>query len=96
MTSTTVRKSYGNRKLNTFPEDYVRIRQKINSTNPKKSEDVAKLIKYIDDNVIGKNNAFVGPFGRRKGELQNHNEWERCVLANSLSDLFRVRTRGRA
>ncbi|XP_022913298.2 uncharacterized protein [Onthophagus taurus] len=66
--STTVRKSYGNRKLNTFPEDYFRlVKQKTNASNaPKKSEDVAKLIKYIDDNVIGKNNAFLGPFGRRK------------------------------
>lgn len=70
MTSTTtVRKSYGNRKGNHFPEDYVRIvRQKINTNNPKKNEDVVKLIKYIDDNIIGKHNAFLGPFGRRKGE----------------------------
>ncbi|KAK9708679.1 hypothetical protein QE152_g27077 [Popillia japonica] len=70
MTSTTtVRKSYGNRKLNTFSEDYLRLaKQKNNaSTALKKSEDVTKLLKYIDDNVIGKNNAFLGPFGRRKG-----------------------------
>ncbi|XP_072945436.1 uncharacterized protein [Epargyreus clarus] len=31
-----------------------------------KSEDVSKLIKYIDDNVIGKGNSFCGPYGRRK------------------------------
>ncbi|KAM3966077.1 uncharacterized protein ACR2FA_012947 [Aphomia sociella] len=31
-----------------------------------KSDEVAKLIKYIDDNVIGKENSFCGPFGRRK------------------------------
>lgn len=70
MTSaTTVRKSYGNRKLNTFSEDYFRLAKQKNNTNTalKKSEDVTKLLKYIDDNVIGKNNAFLGPFGRRKG-----------------------------
>uniref|UniRef100_A0A0C9RI32 TtcA_2 protein n=2 Tax=Fopius arisanus TaxID=64838 RepID=A0A0C9RI32_9HYME len=32
----------------------------------KKGEDTAKLMKYIDDNVIGKNGTFFGPFGRRK------------------------------
>ncbi|CAH0591407.1 unnamed protein product [Chrysodeixis includens] len=31
-----------------------------------KSEDIAKLIKCIDDNVIGKGNSYCGPFGRRK------------------------------
>lgn len=71
MTSTTtVRKSYGNRKLYSFPEDYPfrtsRQKNNINSA-PRKSEDVVKIIKYIDDNVVGKNNAFLGPFGRRKG-----------------------------
>ncbi|CAG4937893.1 unnamed protein product [Parnassius apollo] len=30
------------------------------------SEDGAKLMKYIDDNIIGKGNSFCGPFGRRK------------------------------
>lgn len=70
MTSTTtVRKSYGNRKINSsFPEDYFRLFKQKNNV-PKKSEDVAKLFKYIDDNIIGKNNAFLGPFGRRKGNF---------------------------
>ncbi|XP_049878573.1 uncharacterized protein LOC126375626 [Pectinophora gossypiella] len=31
-----------------------------------KPEDVTKLIKFIDDNVIGKGNSFCGPYGRRK------------------------------
>ncbi|CAH0719206.1 unnamed protein product, partial [Brenthis ino] len=35
-------------------------------TRPHKAEDAAKLIKYIDDNIIGKGNSFCGPFGRRK------------------------------
>ena len=34
-----------------------------------KSEDVAKLIKCIDDNIIGRGNSFCGPFGRRKGKI---------------------------
>ncbi|KAK0167235.1 hypothetical protein PV327_004661 [Microctonus hyperodae] len=34
----------------------------------KKGEDTTKLLKYIDDNVIGKNGTFFGPFGRRKGQ----------------------------
>ncbi|KAF5304557.1 hypothetical protein FQA39_LY09608 [Lamprigera yunnana] len=72
MTSTTtIRKSYGNRKLYTFPEDYplrfVKSKSSSAGSNaPKKSEDVAKLLKYIDDNIVGKHNAFLGPFGRRK------------------------------
>ncbi|XP_014206620.1 uncharacterized protein LOC106638097 [Copidosoma floridanum] len=32
----------------------------------KRGEDVAKLLRYIDENVIGKNGTFLGPFGRRK------------------------------
>lgn len=73
MTSTTIRKSYGNRKLYTFPEDNPlrsgKSKSGAASTNaPKKSEEVVKLLKYVDDNIIGKNNAFLGPFGRRKGK----------------------------
>ncbi|XP_023030316.2 uncharacterized protein [Leptinotarsa decemlineata] len=68
-TTTTIRKSYGNRRLYTFPEDYPPVRltkQKSNASLPKKNEEIAKLVKYIDDNIVGKNNAFFGPFGRRK------------------------------
>ncbi|KAL1509146.1 hypothetical protein ABEB36_003931 [Hypothenemus hampei] len=71
-TTTTIRKSYGNRKLYAFSEDYPAIkasRQKSGSVNnlaTKNREDVNKLIKYIDDNIVGKSNAFLGPFGRRK------------------------------
>ncbi|XP_058456636.1 uncharacterized protein LOC131434028 isoform X2 [Malaya genurostris] len=32
----------------------------------KRPEDTQKIMKYIDDNVIGKGVAFLGPFGRRK------------------------------
>lgn len=70
MTSTTtIRKSYGNRRLFPFSEEnpFRLNKQKSNASLPKKNEELAKLIKYIDDNIIGKNNAFLGPFGRRKG-----------------------------
>lgn len=38
----------------------------VKSIAAKKGEDTTKLLKYIDDNVIGKNGTFFGPFGRRK------------------------------
>lgn len=38
----------------------------VKSITAKKGEDTTKLLKYIDDNVIGKNGTFFGPFGRRK------------------------------
>ncbi|XP_015593067.1 uncharacterized protein LOC107266762 [Cephus cinctus] len=38
----------------------------VKSIAAKKGEDASKLLKYIDDNVIGKNGIFFGPFGRRK------------------------------
>lgn len=45
-------------------------RQKNLLSSTKKSEDTAKTLKYIDENVIGKGVAFLGPFGRRKGEFK--------------------------
>ncbi|XP_050297655.1 uncharacterized protein LOC126737017 isoform X2 [Anthonomus grandis grandis] len=70
-TTTTIRKSYGNRKLYAFPEDYPikssRLKSgSVNNLLKKSEQDVNKLIKYIDDNIVGRNNAFLGPFGRRK------------------------------
>uniref|UniRef100_A0A182KCV8 Uncharacterized protein n=1 Tax=Anopheles christyi TaxID=43041 RepID=A0A182KCV8_9DIPT len=35
-------------------------------STPKRPEDTLKIMKYIDDNVIGKGVAFLGPYGRRK------------------------------
>lgn len=32
-----------------------------------KTEETEKLIKCIDDNIIGKGNSYCGPYGRRKG-----------------------------
>lgn len=68
-----VKKNNYNRKFVSFPEDYP-LRSKPRPTSlTKKHEDVSKLIRYIDDNIIGKNNAFYGPFGRRKGKFESKN-----------------------
>ncbi|XP_041970127.1 uncharacterized protein LOC121726703 [Aricia agestis] len=45
-----------------------------------KTEDASKLIKYIDDNVIGKGNSFCGPFGRRKVVYCDYNGSGRALL----------------
>ncbi|XP_021187430.3 uncharacterized protein LOC110374163 isoform X3 [Helicoverpa armigera] len=45
----------------------------------KKSEDVAKLIRCIDDNIIGKGNSFCGPFGRRKVVYCDYNGSGRAI-----------------
>jgi hypothetical protein len=45
-----------------FPKASTRERK------PQKSEDTQKLLKYIDDNIIGKGILFFGPYGRRKGK----------------------------
>lgn len=42
------------------------------SLMPQKTEDTIKIFKYIDDSVIGKGVAFLGPFGRRKGRDRLH------------------------
>jgi hypothetical protein len=62
-------KKYGNRKFYALPDEYPLRGTKVRATHgAKKNEDAAKLIKYIDDNVIGKNTTFSGPYGRRKGK----------------------------
>lgn len=49
-------------------QQFARTRTNSKSIAAKKGEDTTKLLKYIDDNVIGKNGTFFGPFGRRKGK----------------------------
>ncbi|XP_054261315.1 uncharacterized protein LOC128985628 isoform X2 [Macrosteles quadrilineatus] len=61
-----VKKSFGSRKFYALPEDYAIKSSKLKSQTLVKKEDSTKLIKYIDDNIIGKNTTFAGPFGRRK------------------------------
>lgn len=62
----SVKKQLGNRKFYALPEDYALKSAKYRSTNLKK-EETAKLVKYVDENVIGKQTTFAGPYGRRKG-----------------------------
>jgi hypothetical protein len=65
----TSKKTYGNRKFYALPDEYPLKGTKVRATHgAKRNEDAAKLIKYIDDNVIGKNTTFSGPYGRRKGK----------------------------
>lgn len=64
----TTKKTYGNRKFYALPDEYPLRGTKVRAGyGTKKNEDAAKLIKYIDDYVIGKNTTFSGPYGRRKG-----------------------------
>lgn len=37
-------------------------------TTTHKSDDPGKIFKLIDENVIGRNAVFLGPYGRRKGK----------------------------
>lgn len=63
----SIKKGSASRKFYALPEDYALKSAKLRSQSFAKKEDSNKLIKYIDDNVIGKNTTFAGPFGRRKG-----------------------------
>ena len=49
-----------------FPLKSVRPKHSISAC--KKPEDTQKIMKYVDDSIIGKGVAFLGPFGRRKGK----------------------------
>lgn len=66
-----VKKSFGNRKFYALPEDYSLKSGRLRQANTVKNEDVNRLIKYIDDNVIGKTSTFLGPYGRRKGKADD-------------------------
>lgn len=63
------KKSFGNRKFYSLPDNPNRVSKNKFSGTSRKREDIVKLIKYIDDNVIGKNTTFSGPYGRRKGKM---------------------------
>lgn len=57
-------KRFAHRKFYALPDDYAKV------TKPtQKTADPAKLVKYVDENVIGKNSTFSGPYGRRKGTV---------------------------
>lgn len=63
----SARKSFAHRKICSLPDNPNRVSKNKFSGCCKKREDVIKLVKYIDDNLIGKNATFIGPYGRRKG-----------------------------
>lgn len=65
----SLKKGVANRKFYALPEDYAFKGGKFKLQPHVKKEDSAKLIKYIEDNVIGKSATFAGPFGRRKGMI---------------------------
>lgn len=76
------KKTYGNRKFYALPDEYPLRGTKLRGTqSAKKKEDAAKLVKYIDDNVIGKNTTFSGPYGRRKGKQRRILKFCRPILS---------------
>lgn len=64
---TTVKK-YGSRRICPLPEDCALKTVKFRASAVSKTSDISKLIKYIDENIIGRNATFVGPFGRRRSK----------------------------
>lgn len=56
-----------NLSLNPSTEFSFRVPRAKNNFAMKRVEDTGKILKYIDDNIIGKGLPFLGPFGRRKG-----------------------------
>jgi hypothetical protein len=78
------KKTYGNRKFYALPDEYPLRGTKVRATqSAKKNEDAVKLIKYIDDNVIGKNTTFSGPYGRRKGKRTSVCKFCRPIMSLS-------------
>ncbi|XP_046395677.1 uncharacterized protein LOC124162951 [Ischnura elegans] len=59
-------RSFGSRKFYTLPEDYPHSDSEVVKTKSTKCEDSEKLIRYIEENVIGRETTFSGPFGRRR------------------------------
>ncbi|CAB3241490.1 unnamed protein product [Arctia plantaginis] len=64
------------------------------------SEDTARLIRSIDENVIGKGNAFCGPFGRRKVVYCDYNgsgralQWIEDYLTSNVLPTHATRCTG--
>lgn len=66
-----LKKASRTKSLSLSQDDFIfpRAPRAKKSLVPQKLEDTQKIFKYIDENVIGKGVLFLGPFGRRKGEL---------------------------
>lgn len=68
MNSGSALKKTSRKKISLSQDDFIFPRApRIRKTQ--KLEDTQKVFKYIDDNIIGKGILFLGPYGRRKGEL---------------------------
>lgn len=61
-----LRKNSRTKSLSLSDDFPLRLSRPRNSLLAKRTEDPVKIIKYIDDSVIGKGNPFLGPYGRRK------------------------------
>ena len=61
------KKSLTNRKSCALSENSNRSGKHKYIGGLKKREDIVKLVKNIEESLIGKNTTFNGPFGRRKG-----------------------------
>ncbi|CAA9994856.1 unnamed protein product [Nesidiocoris tenuis] len=57
----------GDVKIERHATFYVEDEPPTSAQEEKKVSEKEKLVRYIDDNLIGKDQTFVGPFGRRKG-----------------------------
>lgn len=66
-----LKKASRTKSLSLSQDDFVLRAPRAKKSLPAKLEDTQKVFKYIDENVIGKGVLFLGPYGRRKGELSD-------------------------
>uniref|UniRef100_A0A336LW84 CSON006245 protein n=1 Tax=Culicoides sonorensis TaxID=179676 RepID=A0A336LW84_CULSO len=67
-----LRKNSRTKSLSLSDDFPLRVARQRNSLIAKRTEDPVKIIKYIDENIIGKGNPFLGPYGRRKLVYANY------------------------
>lgn len=74
--SSALKKASRTKSLSLSQDDFIfpRAPRARKSMVPQKPEDSLKLMKFIDDNIIGKGVLFLGPYGRRKGENRIYNK----------------------
>lgn len=93
-----LKKASRTKSLSLSQDDFIfpRAPRMRKSMVPQKPEDTLKLMKYIDDNIIGKGVLFLGPFGRRKGKSRKTKFSKILVvfLANMRQNLISSRACG--
>jgi len=67
--NSALKKASKTKPLSLSQDDFIFPRAPRIRKTQQKLEDTQKIFKYIDDNIIGKGVLFLGPYGRRKGEL---------------------------